>query len=316
MVKDFLQWPPSPQGMWQQGLVGAASLAAPIFWLLRRPPASTEVSASPAVLRRLGVVADTSTNFANFSGQLPSDRVAFGHSNQSAAAEASAPQSPTRRQDELRTRIHDSLYSQSELTVGAIEDLIVAIEAYDRMRNETTVETPLEPETPGGSVPTTAAAVHAWRTQLRHRVVLALERATQLQSFRDVSRLLRAYSTVQSAVGHELKSVAQFGVDAQRNAGGNDSTSVRDTDEVILVRHARSLLAGRWTRWVRRLKTLGHIARANLLWLLLGFGTGVVHGIWQSVFYRYFGMLQNAAFEGKVRAAWHAAAALIVHQVG
>ena len=163
---------------------------------------------------------------------------------------------------ELRARVHETLFrsqrGSSTLSATTVEELATAIDLYERLQTRDTNRgqrrrphrngddgddgddcdgkdkdvlarpRPTEPPTPGGTVPSTATVVSAWRKQLRQLLLVALERATQMQSFGEITRLLRVHQQLRShSSGNPVGAHCNGGDDGGVAAGAVETSTVK-----------------------------------------------------------------------------------------
>jgi len=298
--------------MIRQGFALACALAVPVGALVSWPPQARPLTSNPSVLQRLRLEAGKP-----ITGDT--DKAVLQHwTTGRHSSESDVVPNQSQLEAELRAQIRDFFCTDTEsLSAASASTILDKINRYEKVRSsrigdgfyDTGSSSDLcEPPTPGGSVFTTARVVRMWRNKLRQRIVLALERATQMQLCGSVAELLEVYERSLGIQARSVTAASKVEETMVDDAGDN-------TDESMIVGRARTLLSNRWSVWRHRLKMLARIARKNLVWIALGIGAGVVRGIWQSVFYHFFSILQSAAFGGEVKKARNAAVALFVHQV-
>ena len=157
---------------------------------------------------------------------------------------------------------------------------ITAIEALDKALNQIASETK------------ELLDIHQWREQFRQLVLLGLTRATQMQSYSTVNRLLTIYDGIphsgEQSNGHEMKQIET----------------------------SRNLLRSRVSTQWKQLGVLVNICGIKaFLWLIIGGGVGAISGSVSQLFNHYFGLIQSAAFEGRTSKTFTAALAALASQL-
>jgi len=216
------------------------------------------------------------------------------------AGPAAEPEASTTTKKQLRTRSADGAIDKERQTSHEKLKLLILwlLQSPQTTSSVVALETLdnalVEMANDGDNDGDVVLDVSTWREDLRRLVVLAIQRSTQMAHFSTVSRLLAIYRDIPPP------RLPLPGVD----------TNARVID------NARDLLRSKFSTQMKQLHVLLELCgKSAFVWLALGAGVGMVTGSVSQLMAHYFGMIQSAAFEGKLRAAVAAAAAAAAAQL-